>query len=59
MLTIVENILEMRKLWPPKVKGSRIQKIKPLSTTKVGFQTFNFLICFNVVVFLLKFKDDL
>jgi hypothetical protein len=31
--------LEMRKLWPPKVNGSRTQKNKPLNTTKAGSQT--------------------
>jgi hypothetical protein len=59
MLRIVKNRLEMRKLWPPKVKGSRIQKIKPPSTTKVGFQTSNLKFVFLVAVFLLKVKDDL
>jgi len=49
----------MRKLGPPKVKGSRIQKIKPPSTTKVGFQTSNLKFVFLVAVFLLKVKDDL
>ncbi len=29
----------MRKLWPPKVNGSRTQKNKPLNTTKAGSQT--------------------
>ncbi len=38
-LRIVENGLEMRKLWPPIVKGSKTQKNKPPTTTKVDPQT--------------------
>jgi len=33
-LRIVENKLEMRKLWPPKVKGVKNSKKKLLNTTK-------------------------
>jgi hypothetical protein len=45
-LTIVENGLEIRKLWPHKVKGSRTQKNKPHNTTKAGSQTpKKFLVC--------------
>jgi len=35
-LRIVENILEMRKLWPFKVKGVKNSKRKLLNTTKAG-----------------------
>jgi hypothetical protein len=31
---IVKNGLELKKLWPPKERGSRTQKNKPLNTTK-------------------------
>ncbi len=34
-IRIVKNGLEMRKLWPPKVKGVKIQK-RPLNTIKAN-----------------------
>jgi hypothetical protein len=37
MLKNVKNILQMRKLWPPKVKGVNNSKKKPLKTTKADF----------------------
>jgi hypothetical protein len=45
----------LRKLWPLKVEGSKIQKNKPPNATKIGSQTpTKFL-----VLFFLEFKDDL
>jgi hypothetical protein len=35
-LTIIQNGLEMRKLQPPKYKGSKTQKSKPSNTERVG-----------------------
>jgi hypothetical protein len=35
-LKIVENKLEMRKLWPPKLKGVKNSKQKPLNTIKAN-----------------------
>jgi hypothetical protein len=35
-LTIVENGLKMRKLWPPKVKGVKNSKNKPPNIRKVS-----------------------
>ncbi len=44
----------MRKLWPPKIKGSRTQRNKPLNTTKAGSLNTQKVLC----MLLLKFKDD-
>jgi hypothetical protein len=35
-LRIIEKKLEMRNLWPPKVKGVKNSKKKLLNTTKAG-----------------------
>jgi hypothetical protein len=35
-LKIVENKLEMRKLWAPKVKGVKNSEKKPFNTTKAN-----------------------
>jgi hypothetical protein len=50
-LTIVENGLEMRKLWPPKVKGVKNSKNKPSNTTKVNSRTPKkiFVCCFVAI----------
>jgi hypothetical protein len=57
-LTIVENELEMRKLWPPKVKGG--QELK-----KPNHQTLHKLVIEHpknslcAILSVLEFKDDL
>jgi hypothetical protein len=50
-LTIIQNKLEMRELWAPKLKGVKNSKNKSSNTTKVSFQTFKkkLLCCFVVV----------
>jgi hypothetical protein len=49
-LKIIKNILEWKKLWPPKVEGSRILK-KPLNATKIDFGTpKKFLVCCFVAI---------
>jgi hypothetical protein len=50
-LTIIENRLEMRKLWPPKLKRVENSKKKPPNTTKVGSQTpKKFFLCYFVAI---------
>jgi hypothetical protein len=59
-LTIIENILEMRKLQPPKVKGVKNSKNQTTKHYKGRFSNIKFLfIYFNVALFLLESKDDL
>jgi hypothetical protein len=45
LLKIIENGLEMRKLQPPKIKGSRTQRNKPLNITKVGSLNTQKVLC--------------
>jgi hypothetical protein len=50
-LTIVENGLEMRKLWPPKVKGVKNSKNKPPNIRKVSSRTpKKFLVCCSIAI---------
>ncbi len=57
-LRIIENRLEMRKLWPPKVKGVKNSKKKTIEQYKGQFlniQKFHFMLFF----LLLEFQCDL
>jgi len=57
-LTIIENGLEMRKLWPPKVKGG--QELKKQTTKHYkGWFLNTQKNSLYVALLLLKFKDDL
>jgi hypothetical protein len=50
-VTIVENGLEMWKLWPPKVKRVKISKIQIIKHCKASSQTFkNFFVCCFVAI---------
>jgi hypothetical protein len=43
-LTIVENILKMRKLWPPKVKGVKNSKNQTTKHYKGRFSNIQFFL---------------
>jgi hypothetical protein len=50
-LKIIKNEIELKKLWPFKLEGSRIQKNKPPNVTKAGSQTpKKFFVCCFIVV---------
>jgi hypothetical protein len=50
-LKIVKNGIELKKLWPLKVKGIKNSKNRPPNVIKVGSQTLaKFLICCFVVI---------
>ncbi len=55
-LKIVENVLERRKLLPPKVGGSRTQKSGPQNITKLVLE--NPKNSLYIVLLLIKFKDN-
>ncbi len=49
-LVIIKNKLEMRKLQPPKIQGSKTQKNIPSNITKADLQTpKKFLVCCFVI----------
>jgi hypothetical protein len=50
-LAIIKTGLEMRKLWPPKVKGVKNSKKEPLNTMKADSQTPQkfFVYCFAAI----------
>jgi hypothetical protein len=51
-LKIIKNGIELKKLWPLKIEGSRIRKNKPPNATKAGSQivTKLFICCFVVII---------
>jgi len=48
-LRVIKNKMELRKLWPPKVKGVKISKNKPLNAIKTSSQTpQKILVCCSI-----------
>ncbi len=60
-ITIIENRLEMRKLWPFKVKGVKNSKNQTPKHYKGQFSNIQFILFYfyNVALLLLEFKNYL
>jgi len=56
-LKIINHIIELKKLWAPKVEGMKNSKNKPPNDIEVGSQTPKKSLYFALL--LLEFKDDL